>query len=488
MNAWRQVARGYVLRIILVLVGVVSVGNSAAGEEQNGGVRPLALSDVLASVEAQYPPFLSALIERDIASGRLKSAQGAFDFNVFARAFGTPAGYYNSGTLDTGFEQFTGIWGATVFGGYRITGGDELPDYDSNRTQRDGEAKLGLRIPLLKDGSIDRRRADVFKARLDKELADPFIQRQQLDFVRAATVAYYGWLGAGQRLHIAEDLLGVASDRVGALSSQVTSGLIAPIVVTDNRRLVVSRQIGLVQAQRRFEAAGLAMSLFYRDSADQPVVAGRSRLPADFPKETVPTADRVASDVDQALQRRPEVIRFELATSKLDVDRRLMKNQLLPNLDLGVTASQDFGEKIYEDKDELEVQAGVELRVPLQRRSAKGRLEEIEGQLSQLSNERRFAQDRIRNEVRDAYSALRAADGQITQTGLNVDLARELQAAEADRFKSGAADLLALQLREQATFDAQVLAVEARTEFFRALADYRAASAADLPARASKSR
>jgi hypothetical protein len=40
--------------------------------------------------------------------------------------------------------------------------------------------------------------------------------------------------------------------------------------------------------------------------------------------------------------------------------------------------------------------------------------------------------------------------------------------------------MLALQLREQAAFDAEVLAVDAQNDYFRALADYRAATAADL--------
>jgi hypothetical protein len=41
--------------------------------------------------------------------------------------------------------------------------------------------------------------------------------------------------------------------------------------------------------------------------------------------------------------------------------------------------------------------------------------------------------------------------------------------------------LLALQIREQATFDAQSLEVEATADFFRAMAHYRAAMAADAP-------
>jgi hypothetical protein len=150
----------------------------------------LTLHEVLDSVRQQYPPMLAALIERDVAAGRLQSARGTFDFQFFSRLFDAPSGYYQSTTVDTGFEQFTGLWGSTLFGGYRITTGGLLPDYEKNRTQGSGEPRIGFRLPLLRDGSIDRRRATLIKARLDKDLADPLIHRQQIDFIRAATAGY----------------------------------------------------------------------------------------------------------------------------------------------------------------------------------------------------------------------------------------------------------------------------------------------------------
>jgi len=160
------------------------------------------------------------------------------------------------------------------------------------------------------------------------------------------------------------------------------------------------------------------------------------------------------------------------------VDRRLARNQTLPSLDLGVTGSQGVGEELYKDRGDFELKAGLEFRMPLQRREAKGRLAEVESRISQVRLEQRFARDRIRNEVRDAHSALVAAWEQTRQAQLNVDLARELQSGETERFRRGAADLLALQLREQAAFDAEVLAVDTAVDFFRALADYDAATAA----------
>ena len=45
----------------------------------------------------------------------------------------------------------------------------------------------------------------------------------------------------------------------------------------------------------------------------------------------------------------------------------------------------------------------------------------------------------------------------------------------------GASDLLAVQIREQAAFDAEVLEVNSAMEFFRAQADLAAATASSAP-------
>jgi outer membrane protein TolC len=439
----------------------------------------LTLHEVLDSVRQQYPPMLAALIERDVAAGRLQSARGTFDFQFFSRLFDTPSGYYQSTTVDTGFEQFTGLWGSTLFGGYRISTGGLLPDYEKNRTQGSGEPRIGFRLPLLRDGSIDRRRATLIKARLDKELADPLIHRQQIDFIRAATAGYYGWLAAGERLRLSESLLRITRERMDALKTQSDSGLIPRIVLTDNRRLIVSRELAVVQARRRFEAAGLALSLFYRDGQENPVVATRDRLPPSLPTPVGPEASLLQQDIQRSLTVRPELKRLSLTQEKLEVDRRVARNQLLPNLDAGVSANRDYGDRRYKDQTETEVQVGVELRVPLQRREAKGRVAEVEAQLEQITREQQFARDRIQTEVRDSFSAWSAAHEQTLQARLNVQLAVELQEAETERFLRGATDLLALQLREQAAFDAQVSAVDIDADCFRAQADYRAATVAE---------
>src|SRR5690606_8464071 len=54
------------------------------------------LDAVIDSVISRYPPYLSALLERDIASGRLQQAMGSFDTQISAKVGGRVEGFYES--------------------------------------------------------------------------------------------------------------------------------------------------------------------------------------------------------------------------------------------------------------------------------------------------------------------------------------------------------------------------------------------------------
>ncbi len=464
--------------LTIAAAGIAVFSVSAAAPPDTSAVT---LGHVVESVRSQYPPQLAALIEQDIANGRVRSAMGAFDWNLNAGGASNLAGYYDGRSGFANLEKPLSFWGGSVYGGYRLSSGF-LPNYNKERTGVDGEAVLGFKVPLLRDGTIDRRRATLWQAEIDQQLAEPFILRQYLDFVRASTITYYTWLAAGKRLVFAEELLRIAQRRDSAIAEQVLRGASARIVQVDNKRLVVSRQISVVQAKRRFEAAAIELSLFLRNKETaEPILARREQLPSDFPSHTAPKYSQMAEDIDTAWIRRPEVRRIELTIEKTNIDMRLAKNNLMPSLELGVNARQGVGGNRPKDIEREEVEAKLEFRLPLERREAKGRVDVAQSQISRLQNERQFARDRIAADVRDSYSALIAAQDTLRQTRINVDLAQQLEDAENEKLEHGATDLLALQIREQATFDARVLEVDALLEHFRAEANYRAAVASDAP-------
>lgn len=444
--------------------------------------KPLQVEQVLDSVRKQYPPLLAIWLQQDIATGRVRKAEGSFDTTLTASLQLRPVHFYDATNAEVLFDRPFRNSGGSIYGGYRITGGF-LPEYERKIRNADGgEAVLGFRLPLLQDREFDTRRATLKKAELDKELARPIILRQQLDFLRAARVAYYTWVGAGKRLAVAEQVLQVAKERDSSIREKVREGALAPILQVDNYRLVISREIAVLKAKREFEGSAIALSLFYRNlTTGQPLLPTRANLPLAFPPIPELAEFDLISDRARALFRRPEVRQIDFLLSKGLIDRRLAENNLKPKLDLLIEINQAIGSNRPDDIDQFEIEALFNYSIPIGRNEAKGRIQVVDANIAKLKTERKFAHQQIIADTNDSYTAFEIAGEALKRTLLNVQLSEELERAESEMFAQGASDLLALQIREQATFDARQLEIDARFHAFRALANYYAAVALDAP-------
>lgn len=463
-------------RLFLILLVLFGHPFSARADQ------PLGLEDILASVRSHYPPLLAAWLEQDIAAGKVRRAEGAFDPIISATLMTRPQNYYTASNGSFMVTQPLRDSGGKVYAGYRLTSGF-LPDYDRKiRTADGGEAVVGFNLPFLRNRNFDSRRASLTQAQLDRELARPNILRQYLNFLRASRIAYFNWVAAGQELEAAEALLKVAKERDAALGDQLKEGAIAAIVQVDNKRLVVAREIGVINSRRSFEQASIALSLFHRDPrTGTTIMPERDQLPDSFPPIQFLDELTLVNDRGRAIFRRPEIRQIEIFMAKAKVDRRLAQNDLKPNLDLTVELNQALGGDLPKDIENTEITALMEFSVPIGRNEARGRIEAITANLAQLDKEKVFARESIIADANDSFSAVTAAYRTLEQTSENVRLSEQLEQAEQDKFKEGATDLLTVQIREQATFDARILEINAMKTYFKALADYFAAVAKDSP-------
>jgi outer membrane protein TolC len=439
---------------------------------------PLPLDEVLVSVEQHYPLLRAVEQERAVAGGRLVSAMGAFDLNLTASADGQGTTYDNFRS-GVGVSQGLPVGGLGVFAGYRNGYGD-FPTYNlGQKTADGGEFRAGVSIPLLRDRDIDRPRAAVQQARLDVALAEPVIERQRLDFQRAAARTYWNWVAAGQRLKVVESLVNLAAERDDQLKARVEAGPAANIERIDNQQNIALRNGVLVQAQRGFQQATIDLSLFLRDRTGCPTLAGSDRLPA-FPEVQPIDLNGFDPALRTAFEARPEPRRLRLQRDKAAVDLRLATNQTLPSVNAVVAASQDVGrgKSSLSGPNGLErtaLSAGVAFQLPVQLRDARGRVMTATAQLAQIEQQLRQAEDIVRADVQDTFSALERAYEFYQQAKKRVELARLVARAEREQLRLGRSDVLRVTLREQAAFDADVVEIGAQQDYFRALADFRAA-------------
>lgn len=450
---------------------------SLAGSPRSvGGL--LALDEVLLAVERHHPLLRAVEQERALAGGRLVSAMGAFDLSLNAGTDGQGTTYQNLRT-NVGASQLLPAGGVSVFGGYRTGFGDFATYNLGQKTADGGEFRAGMTIPLLRDRAIDRPRAAVQQAKLDVALAEPLIERQRLDFHRAAARTYWNWVAAGQRLKVVEELLKLAVERDAQLKARVEADATANIERVDNQQNIARRNAVLVQAQRGFQQATIDLSLFLRDDAGTPTLAGLDRLP-DFPQVESVAATSFDAALRTAFAERPEPQRLRLQLEKAGVDRQLATNQTLPNLNATLSAAQEVGAGKSSlsgpnGLDRTNLAAGVSFQLPVQRREALGRVMTTNAQIVQLAQQLRQAEDVIRADVQDTFSALERAYAFYQEAKKATVLARQVAAAERLRLELKNSDVLRVTLREQTVFEAEVIEIGARQDYFRALADFRAA-------------
>lgn len=437
---------------------------------------PLTLGDVLASADQRFPAIVATKADVEGADAELLAADGAFDPTWRTRVTGVPVSGYPQLRVDSVVEAPTPWWGASFFAGWRYGLGKVQGYYGERETWSLGELRAGASVPLLRNGPVDRRRANQARAALAQSLAGLSVEQQRLEVARLATVRWAEWVAAGRRREVARALLALAKDRDTQLGTRASLGDVAQFDRQDNARTLMQREAVLVQAQRGLEQAALELSLFVRDEQGQPVLPDDRRLPPLEDPAGVPTA----VDVDAAVSRRPDVRRLLDLRAQVEVEERLGKNQLLPALDLGVAVSKDIGVPGRTDLDPLgpvELELGATLEVPLLLRAPLGRLRAAQAQRLRLDAQLGLAKDRVRVEVNDALSALRAAHARLGLARDEVKLATEVEQGERKRFDLGEGSLLFVNLREQTTAEAKFREVDAAVEGHRAWAALTAALA-----------
>ena len=404
---------------------------------------------------------------------------GAFDTNIDMAGNALSPGTYENYRSDFGLSQLLQNGGVQVFGGYR-TGFGTFPTYNLGQKTADvGEFRGGITMPLARDRDIDAARAGRDKARLDRALAEPTIVLSRLDYARAAARSFWMWLGNGEREGAAERLEQLAVQRDGEIEAKVDRGVMANIERLDNQKNIALRRGLLVQADRAVQQSTIDLSLFLRDDSGRPLLASRRRM-RPLPEPVPPTVAFFEESLARALAARPEFQRIAIQKEKLVVERRLAANQTLPGIDAQVVGNQDagYGKSPLSGPDGLDRQvlrASLVFQMPAQRRGARGQLQVVDSQLVQLDRQLDFTYDQVRAEVQDAYSKLERAYEFQKQTLQQEVLATLVAEAEREQFRLGRSDILRVTLREQAKFEAELLEVAARQEFWKADADIRAA-------------
>jgi outer membrane protein TolC len=360
---------------------------------------------------------------------------------------------------------------AEIFADYSVSGGN-FPVYeDQLATTNLGQARIGMSLSLLRDRDIDDRRFGVRQAELQANIAEFELFAQEITVVQQAYVSYATWLISARLLEAYQELLEVAEVRGDALTRQSDAGDVAEILVIENRQAILQREGLVVDARRQLNLAAERLALFLRNTFGEPV------YPLYEAGLSIPLADENFLDqsvtllVDAALENRPDIAIAKTLQQQFRLEKRIAENLAKPQLDFRVYSGRDFGDGSV-TRMGTDTIADITFSIPLETRTARGKIASADAKLLGLSYDLRLIIDQAERDLRLSLVNLRATS-ELQRVALQeLEVAQTLADAEARRFEAGISDYFLLNVRERMLGEAQLRRWQAELNHQVALANY----------------
>lgn len=425
--------------------------------------QPLTIDAVLKSVKKYHPEILQNKLQLDLSYNNLLSAQGEFDPDVSAEYKTTPQGGYETNYLDSQINIPLITHGIELFSGYRRGRGDFPIYYQNYLTNEQGEARAGLKIPLLRNSNTDKQRTALLNAALQiNDQKQKYTFKQSYLFQQAANT-YWQWVRAGHTLNIYQQLLSLSLKRQSAIKSSVTTGAYAQLTSVENQRLIYQGKQNVNLAQQRFLQRSNDLALYYRDFAGHPLQATLSELPPikSFPLKLKPLSD---NQLLKIVNQHPMLQSIAIKKQQIMQTIKLSENQLQPMLNALAYTEKDFG-KGEPKKNKQSYNLALTLQWNIFNRKATAELNKQKIHLRHTQIDYLFTQDKLLALIKNILIELKSYKTQVIAIKNNLKLAQKIEHAEAERFSQGDSSLFLVNQREQDTAFAKMSLISVLTEY-----------------------
>lgn len=321
------------------------------------------------------------------------------------------------------------------------------------KDQADAKLRLEFRQPLLRGAGVEVNSAPMQLARLERDRSVADFQRQIEDQFSETVRSYWTLYAERARVLQRQRLVGELNGVVGRISARKELDALAGEAEQANAAVrraeasIIRARTGVDNSQARLSAL-LSDKSLYGDGVE--VIPSQQPLKKfiDVPLEDVALL---------AIQNRPELKAVALQLRSAELQEKVSKNNLLPNLDLyagvsndGLAGNDDYGSAWNGqfDQTDVDVDVGIRLKVPLGNTSEKAEHERRRIEKRQLTSQLRNVSDTVLleaqiavREVRSAYQEMKAREAELSAVNTEIGA---LQARADEGLESGSAFLATL--------------------------------------------
>ena len=446
------------LKYILFLLTLMGVEFVAA---QNN-TKPVVMSyeKFMKLVKEKHPIAMQAELAKQSGEAYMTKARGGFDpkiYGEFSEKQFKEDQYYE--LLDAGLKIPT-WFGAAVKAGYESNFGTNLNP--ENSTPGSGLWYAGIELPIGEGLFIDQRRAELKRAKIYRESTEA--QRIIIlnDLLYDAGQAYWTWFVAYNNMKVLEEGYALAEQRFRGVKDNATFGDAPVIDTVESWIQVQNRSLELKQFQLDFQNASALLTVYlWKDGF----------IPLELAESTVPytTDDMNSNDLnddfftrtDSLINNHPELLQYQYKLETIDINLRLTREQLKPDLNLKYNAiSQPIGGDPFSNYSSLNYNWGVNFSMPILMFKERGdlklnKIKQNEVQL-QMANKR----EQLNYKARASLNSWRVTLDQISLYEQTVADYLRLLDGERAMFVAGESSLFMVNSREVGYLKARLKLIE----------------------------
>lgn len=210
---------------------------------------------------------------------------------------------------------------------------------------------LSFSQPLLKGAWPAMETAPIRQARLNEKINALFFRQAVEDLVVAVISSYRTLSGAVRQVEIAETALQRAREQLQATRTLIRAGRVAAREAVRAEVTEATRELALTQERNRLDAANFRL-LDILELGSNVRIRPLERLKVEESHTTFEAA------FEDALRKRADYLQAGVLVESARIDLAVAKNNLLPELSLGVELSDD-------DPGRKDAQVRLDIAIPL---------------------------------------------------------------------------------------------------------------------------
>ena len=464
--------------------GSAGITNSSASIDTNL-IRQITLDECIQLAVEKNLDVRIARFGPEIARFNLEAAYGAYDpaFRAsYIRGYNlSPGGIIPGSNLQFGGSKTHSDTFQVGFGGILPSG--MTYDLGSSQSQQDvrqngipvtpfqyqGNERLSLRQPLLRNFWIDGTRLTIAINRKDLQISQNALMLQLMSIITSTRQAYYDLIFARENVKVQEKALELADRLLFENRQRVKAGALAPLDEEQATSQAAVSRSDVLTARRLQDVQENLLKRLLSDDFSQWV--GLTVVPAES-LTAVREPVNLTDSWFKGMTLRPELLQQKLELEKYDLQLKYNRNQLFPVLDLIGTYGHNSRELGYRDsfnalrdREAPFYTIGAEVSVPFSNKEFRNRYRATRAAKQQALLRLKQIEQDVMIQIDDAVKLVKTSYERVEATRQARIYALSAMEAEQKKLLSGkSTSFVVLQLQRDMT--------ARNSEEIRALADY----------------